>query len=145
MERKDYVSNDVAQLLKDKGYDVPCRSMYDSNTDEFKDDCCNEDWNHKNWCGKTIESFMSVPSLYEAQQWLREKHNILVIAACTFYDYYGKVIGLKYYFNMDNISSERAYQEDLDKCLQDGNKEPQFFNSYQEALNEGIKEALKLI
>ena len=44
---KDYVSFETAKLLKEKGFDCPCRVLY-SNIGELNNDVCNKDidWNN---------------------------------------------------------------------------------------------------
>lgn len=70
MNKKDFVSLEMAKILKDKGFDVPCLCQYtDKGTiwrlfgeENFNayDTCC------------------SCPTLYEVHKWLRDKKNISI-------------------------------------------------------------------
>lgn len=97
MNNEDYVSLEVARLLKEKSYPDP-------------------------------KGF--APTLYEAQKWLREKHNIHIDVRCTAYckplnrcDYMCEVFALSDHIFCDTKVSHK----------------------YEEALNEGILKALQII
>lgn len=118
MNTEDYVSLEVAKLLKEKGYCWPCGSFYtlegiigfrsiDDNFNRLTD--------------------YSRPALYEAQKWLREIHNIDVLPVIreesTIKDYCCNV-----YKNAKVVRCKVAYGEDFYECM-----------------NEGLVEALNLI
>lgn len=71
----------------------------------------------------------SRPTLYEAQKWLREKHNLNIE---IYYSY-----GNKYLYEILTIP-----RHDL---IGFTDREPFYYKSYEKALNDGIKEGLKLI
>lgn len=72
--KEDYVSNKIAKLLKEKGFDVPCRAYYDMGA--LKEDVTvPRDWSHSNFIDHT-----TAPTLQMAMKWLREKHIIIVIS-----------------------------------------------------------------
>jgi hypothetical protein len=65
---EDYVSFEIAKLLKEKGFDVPCMGRYSVRSKEFHLDCtrlCNN--------GGLFEC--AAPTLQMAIKWLREIHN----------------------------------------------------------------------
>lgn len=69
---EDYVSFEVAKLLKEKGFDEPCRVFYkdpQAGLYEFKNA-------PKAYKDKLFEPCFLAPSLYMAMKWLREVHNI---------------------------------------------------------------------
>ena len=69
MITEDYVSFEVAKLLKEKGFDVPCIGVYSVRSKEFHLDCtrrCNN--------GGLFE--YAAPSLATARKWLREEYYI---------------------------------------------------------------------
>ena len=73
MITEDYVSFEIAKLLKEKGFDIYVRSYYEKN--EYR---INEEFNTNealwNW---NISSFRySAPTLQMAMKWLRETHKI---------------------------------------------------------------------
>lgn len=72
MIKEAYVSFEVAKLLKEKGFNWPCRVLY-SYIGEFNNDVCNRDvdWN-------SISPFgdISAPTHQMAMAWLREVHHL---------------------------------------------------------------------
>lgn len=73
MIEEDYVSYEVAKLLKDKGFDLECLSWYSTKgnlyhyADSFEMDL------------DGITELCSAPTLQMAMKWLREKHNVCII------------------------------------------------------------------
>ena len=124
MTQEDYVSFNVAKLLKEKGYNEPCKQFYCKAYDDT--------WNCDNDClrfrlvtySELEDGDILIPSLYDAQKWLREKHGIIVDIDT---DYYDGFLFTYQAWSFDKVS------------------EKQSFDTYEEALNEGIKEALKMI
>lgn len=79
MNKEDYVSLEVAKLLKEKGYNIPCKSSRKKNGELIFYDI-----------EQSIDNMLSIgdecyeylcPTLYEAQKWLRENY-ILVNVYC---------------------------------------------------------------
>lgn len=66
---EDYVSFEVAKLLKEKGFDEPCRTYYREN--KLINDVC---VNYNQWNSKSPFGFISAPTHQMAMKWLREKH-----------------------------------------------------------------------
>lgn len=133
MNKEDYVSLEVAKLLKEKGYHEPCKSAYD------RDGNIGEYTSVKDWNAEYDWTF-SRPTLYEAQKWIREEHK-LHIEVGMYGDYSTDADGNKvdeyFCWGFDVYNKTRMYKSLYDD---DGG-----YNSYEEALNEGILEALKLI
>lgn len=76
MIAEDYVSFEIAKLLKDKGFDEPCRAYWD---DQPKLDVHTlffsvEPIKNSERAGNDI----SCPIHQMAMKWLRKKHNILI-------------------------------------------------------------------
>ena len=118
MNTEDYVSLEVAKLLKEKGYCWPCGSFYTlEGIIGFRS--IDDNFNRL--------TAYSRPALYEAQKWLREIHNIDVLPVIreesTIKDYCCNV-----YKNAKVVRCKVAYGEDFYECM-----------------NEGLFEALKLI
>lgn len=123
MEDIDYVSFDVAKLLHEKRFDSLCSSFY---TEE------GELWHSRMEDNFNRMSFYSRPTLYDAQKWLRTKHNIHVVIdnnACG----YGWFL-----YKADNGTRIVDYADG-------GPNDGGCWDSYEEALNNGIMNALKLI
>mgnify|MGYP000624433302 CR=1 FL=1 len=118
MNTEDYVSLEVAKLLKEKGYCWPCGSFYTlEGIIGFRS--IDDNFNRL--------TAYSRPALYEAQKWLREIHNIDVLPVIreesTIKDYCCNV-----YKNAKVVRCKVAYGEDFYECM-----------------NEGLVEALNLI
>ena len=67
---EDYVSFEVAKLLKEKGFHEPCIATYNSTTKNFQVEEIYEDWTI-HWKG-----YISVPTQQMAMKWLREVHKL---------------------------------------------------------------------
>lgn len=72
MITEDYVSFEVAKLLKDKGFNEPCIATYNLTTKNFEIEEVYQDWTTR-WA-----AYMSAPTLQIAMKWLREVHNIAI-------------------------------------------------------------------
>lgn len=79
MLTEDYVSFEVAKLLKEKGFDGECRDYYNTDGHFYSEDF-KSNWNHE---GGAITIF-SAPTLQMAMKWLREVHKLGVFPT-TFY------------------------------------------------------------
>ena len=120
MNTEDYVSLEVAKLLKEKGYCWPCGSFY------------------------TLEGFIrfrsipdnfnrltaySRPALYEAQKWLRSVKGLHVEVIYMSEDYWlYEILTLTYHY-LIGFNDRKNVK----------------YNSYEEALSAGVFEALNLI
>ena len=122
---EDYVSFEVAKLLKEKRFNWPCQAFYDANgmlaispvhtiNDELED------------------SDIACPTLYVAQKWLREERGIEVVIVPS------DAQKRTYVFFVWNYKGLVNFIEPSSKS--DGNH-----NDYGRCLNDGISEALKLI
>lgn len=120
MNKEDYVSLEVAKLLKEKGFNEKPISCWAINDDgkTCLTSGTNSSFPHDRY---------SMPSLYEAQKWLREKHSMEVSVA-----YCRNRISWYYWIGLLSCNDEEV-------------KFGFNFLSYEEALNKGILEALKLI
>lgn len=124
MTKEDYVSLEVAKMMKEKGFNEKCRYVY--NTDHI---------------GITIEKInselpngcFSMPTLYEAQKWLWYNYNInvSVFILSPFKEPY------KFLFIIQRCKETK---DDYSNII---SSKP--ISNYEEALKYGILEALKLI
>lgn len=119
--KEDYVSLGVAKLLKEKGFDEPCLSQYTKSGTIWN---CQEPENFNE-----SEGCFSMPTLYEAQKWLRDKHNIDIVVEPEIDENTDKKIG--YCFDLYTDFPSVAYSL--------------LYTTYEEALNAGILESLKLL
>lgn len=74
MITEDYVSFEIAKLLKEKGFDVPVRHFYNQNGL-----CCRGaspyNWNDDKDIDDGCADY-SCPSIYVAMKWLRTEHSL---------------------------------------------------------------------
>lgn len=103
MKQEDCVTLDVAKLLKEKGF--------------------------KNFTSETLCGDYNKATLYDAQKFLREQHDIEVSSN---YDRGNE----KWFFFVQELNTLPERVNFISKSI---------YETYEEALNEGIKEALKLI
>lgn len=127
----DYVSFETAKLLKEKGFDEPCErfysKMYDSIQDTFS-------LRFKNVTYKKLEEGdILIPTLYKAQMWLLEKHSLFVEITAVALRGSDSPCGFS-----TNIFYGGESDWELCDCLND-------VSSYRQALNAGIRKALKMI
>lgn len=107
MKKEDYVSLEVAKLLEKKGFEREGAYFWDGG--------------------------VLCPTLYEAQQWLWQKHRLLVTA------FLEAPFGKPYEF-IYCIQDAKNSVDNNGSVISE-----QSFESIQKALNEGILEALKTI
>lgn len=131
--KEDYVSLETAKLLKEKGFDEYCGAYYHLNWDDMTEDECFEVATDKDFKNSNNVHRVGAPALYEAQKWLLEKHNLFVEITA---------VALRGSDSPCGFSTNIFYKEDSDWELCDCLNE---YISYQEALDAGIQEALKLI
>ena len=70
--KEAYCSYEISKLLKEKGFDEPCRSYFISDSDEYRK--CTVDITSKN----CISGQILRPTHQMACAWLREVHNIFI-------------------------------------------------------------------
>lgn len=122
---EDYVSFEIAKLLKEKGFDEPIWTRYEDNNEIIFGDKYN--WNNSPM-GQT-----SAPSQAMTMKWLREVHN----KHCDI----GYDIDLKWFFQII----------DLKETIEDHYTEMKFyhsnnqcnFKSYEEAVEAALKYCLE--
>lgn len=128
MTEENYVSLEVAELLKDKGFNEDCNRAYYIEDPDIAPLFYGS---FSNYGELYISGYIAAPTLYEAQKWLRENHKIYVLSLPT------KVCGktIWYYQIAKDIFDDAIY----------GHVSDDDCKNYEEALNAGILEALKLI
>jgi len=136
MIKEDYVSFEVAKLLKEKGFDIPCMGRYSVRSKEFHLDCtkmCNN--------GGLFEC--AAPTHQMAMKWLREVHKIQICVEQNPYDvwhYWG--------FSMSYIDEKinelpNPTQAFIHICP---TKIPNnCYKTYEEAVEAALKYSLELI
>lgn len=120
------ISFETAKLAKEKSFNLNVRSMYledklyvDTNS---KGNYNNVSW-VRTWRSSPNDDTLSTPTQSLLQKWLREVHNIEVFAKSG----YKNLVKIGFYYGGDLEYSKTI------------------FKTYEEALEIGLQEALKLI
>lgn len=131
MIMEDYVTFEQAKLLKELGFDECCYDRYNVdkkiepnviyNRTEVDSDMLCFDVN-----GRNIGD-ISAPTMSQAQKWLREVKQIIIIPCVTF---------------IENIMKYEFYIVDEPIDFPPDNK---IFDTYEQALSAGIDQALQLL
>jgi hypothetical protein len=117
---EDYVSFEIAKLLKEKGFDIPCRQAYFNGS--------LVDYTMYGFCDGEL---LDCPSQSLALKWLREVHNQIIIIKYGNVGFVEESI-LQWWWELLNTKGE------LHACnIVDGNK------SYEEACEDSILYVLK--
>ena len=135
LTEKDYCDYETCVALKKLGYNEKSNWWFnkflneDSGQMELVHICDNPaHLNYDSW-GIVPRDFVIRPSLYETQKWLREERKMVVVIIPNSYDCFAETNHWAYeIWRGDNL--EREITE---------------YNSYEEALLEGIKEAIKIL
>ena len=125
MIEESYVSFDTAKLLKEAGFDVPCFNQYTERGTIWHCDCP-ENFN-KSQCAT------SRPTQALAARWLREVHRIVVDVAYI-PPHVGRDVWQYFVGGMDDMVWPGDYEPSDRK-----------YETYEEAMEVGLQEALKLI
>lgn len=137
MIKESYVSFDTAKLLKEAGFDIPCRGIYvtdrtgyyefrEYDNKQTKDDLC---WDTED--GFQYEYLAPTQAL--AARWLREVHRIVVDVAFVPPSVDGDVWQC-FVGKMDDMVWAGDYE--LSDCK---------YATYEEAFEYGLKRGLELI
>jgi hypothetical protein len=126
--KEQLVTFKTAKLAKEKGFDIPCENFYT----EYLDDDVTDLFNYEEQRGSGFaelyrndkEFKYSAPTQSLLQKWLREIHNLIISVN---YNHSIK----KYCATFDETY---YYEFPYD-----------WYNTYEEALEEGLKEALLMI
>lgn len=70
MIKEAYCSYEVASLLKEKGFNEPCRAVYEEGVLRANTLC--------DYLNSELSSYICVPTHQMAMAWLREVHNIFI-------------------------------------------------------------------
>ena len=126
MIEEQFVSFDTAKMLKEAGFDVPCTSQYTEGK------CI---WNVGYPYNFNQDEFgYSRPTQALAARWLREVHHLNVYAC---FDYVCFDDGERKWFFMRENTMINDYTSVYCSIIS--------YDSYEEALEAGLQEAIKLI
>lgn len=94
------VSFEIAKLLKEKGFDLPCRLLYKSEEELQEGSVVDYDWNR-------FASY-SAPTIAEVVMWLYEKHGIWTVVNVN-------IMGSWYFEHFDLKEKRNAQFKPTDK------------------------------
>jgi len=140
--KEQLVSLDVAVMAKEKDFNIPTpwyyHPRYGLHTAFWREDDndTHEDYNSDKWA----IGYYSAPTQSLLQKWIRYEHNIIV-TPMPYRNKDAKIYDLMYYFSLVDDN----YKDEVCCNAEDLNCSYSNFNTYEEALEEGLKEALKLI
>lgn len=128
MNKEDYVSLEVAKLLKEKGFDYSTLYYYEKNgkLGMMSLDAQSQMRNHG-----YMNDVYPCPTLYEAAKWLRETHNIHIVVSPH---YSRKYEIIEYEYSFDFLEKPFKWR-----------KSKEYYEIYEQCLNNAILESLKLI
>ncbi len=132
MITEDYVSVEVAKLLKKKGFDETTLGYYLDDKDKLYFDRFSDDWNSK------YVGYISAPTLQRARKWLRENHHLHIEIRITNHTMSDMVNVVKYYWVMCNTETGRWCDESTVYNVR-------AFDKSEEAEEDAIRHALEKI
>lgn len=137
MKNEEYITYEVAKLLSEKGYSLP----FTVDTYRYGND-------GKRYWFSGIGAYETVdivenryqrpnitypcPSIYETAKWLRDNHNLYIFVE----GYYNS--------DTDNVFTASICNKIAEYPFFEYKASVDCFKTYEEALNEGIKKALKM-
>ena len=132
MITEDYVSFEIAKLLKEKGFDWETYAYWDltteTRTQKIGIEPTPRNWNYK-W--KLFLLPLSAPTLQMTMKWLRNQHNLHIMVDCIGSKNYMPTI--QFIYNSKDIKVE----SDKNKIGENG------FDSFEEACEGAIKYCLE--
>lgn len=132
MITEDYVSFEVAKLLKGKGFDEECWSWYEDEDYVIES---NDDYGYQSNTDHVSYDFIcSRPTIQMVLKWLREVHNICIETLIVFPT--GK--NGEPFFSCNYWSLKSPFDLNVDYEI-----ESRYFKTYEEAQEEAIKYCLE--
>ena len=87
---------------------------------------------------------VAAPLLYEAQKWLREEKEVYVTVISE-YNEFGPIKGVKYRLEVAHWKDDEFGYETIEWLDEECSHTIITFDSYEEALSEGVREAVKIL
>ena len=133
MKNNKFCTLELAQQLKEKGFNLPCEYVYANHyrgKDKILEQCP----------GLSDDGYM--PTLDDARTWLRDNHSFhLVISPEA--DYFRSLLILPNQFGFVGVGG--ATVQIYNPELEPSHHKSTVFKSYEKALEAGLKEALKYV
>lgn len=115
MIKEAYCSFEVAKLLKEKGFNEPCRAVYEEEILRINTLC--------DYHNSELSSYVCAPTLQMAMNWLREKGIECVVIPIwntlgkQYRSYVLSDLGDRYKDNYDSYSDNISYKEAVEAAL----------------------------
>ena len=131
MIKEDYVSFEVAKLLKEKGFDECPLYCYDD---------CGQFWVQGGY-DKTKKWHFPAPTLQMAMKWLREKHNIIICVEPHSYNTFDNKTSsyIFTYWTDDNYNEPYCWRNETNSVF------GKSWSTYEEACEAAIKYCLETL
>ena len=126
MIKERYVSFEVAMLLRDKGFNEPCRGVYEEKVLRINTLC--------DWLNSDFSEYVAAPTQAMACDWVEETFNISIE---VWVGIIGYRVSISYALKDPNIASN-VIQDDM-PC---GDKSDGSWSSKELAYNEALKYVL---
>ena len=124
MITEDYVSFETAKLLKEKGFDDNCASLYDLRNGEFSQRGVGYIFNNGQW-----DNFITAPTLQMVMKWLREVHNLEIYPYHVMFQENNK-----WWYEIEKVTKG---------CSNCQYEEEPIYSTYEEACESAIKYCLE--
>jgi len=119
--REERINFETAKLARERGFNIPCQAEYFSKVkSEYSITISTQNWN-----SDLYPNCYSAPTQSLLQKWLREEHNLKIGVNTPFN-------GSKDYQVSFPVNKIDWYNSD-------------YYRTYEQALEKGLQEALKLI
>ena len=153
LENKDYCDYETCVALKELGYKVPTSAYYMPHhkdliwvSNPFRGGYVTDCFYSHNSLPKDVmtANFIDAPTLWEAQKWLREEKEVYVTVIPE-YNEFDPIKGVKYRLEVAYWKDDEFGYETIEWLDEECPYTIITFDSYEEALSEGIKEAIKIL
>ena len=140
----EIVSFETAMLLKEKGFNEPCSYYYEDDElyklGYYHGEGTGFVRNNSPIDGRFLceEMQCTAPTQSLAQKWLRDNHNMCVNPSLT-----SRWKGINYIITIDKVISDSEIE--IAFVVDSNNKEIKKYETYEEALEEGLINCLKSI
>lgn len=122
--KEDYVSYEVAKLLKEKGFDWECNQIYFSDNPSIY-------LGYKNINHNEDVTTISAPTHQMAMRWLREVHKIIISFNASFFN------SIEQHFDWNIRINSLKYLDDKEHF------DPIYINTKSEVFEEAVEDAIK--
>ena len=140
LTKEDYCDYETCVALKELGYKVPTSAYYMPHhkdliwvSNPFRGGYVIDCFYSHNSLPKDVmtANFIDAPTLWEAQKWLREEKNIDISVTISPFEYFATIREFVFWRGEYSWKTPPIY--------------PNGAKTYEEALSEGIKEAVKIL